>query len=218
MRVALIGASGLIGSHLLGHLGGRDLLALSRSPTLPAGSNWREKIGDKEEWPGLLAGEAIDVAVAAIGTTRAKTADWAAYEAIDRHAIVRFAEAARGAGARQLIVVSSAMADPDSRSPYLAIKGRMERDVAALGFERVDIVRPGLLRGDRGAEERPAEKIGALLSPLTNLLLRGRLDRFQAIDAAEVATAIARLVGKAGAGVHFHHNREIRALSVGLAS
>lgn len=210
MRIALIGASGLIGSHLLDHLAGFELLSLSRSPALPERDGWREKLGDKEDWPAMLEGETIDTAIATIGTTKSKTPDWDAYEAIDRHAVVDFARAAKAAGARQLIVVSSTMADPDASSRYLQIKGRMEADVKALGYERLDIVRPGLLRGDRGSERRLGERIGIMLSPITNLLLRGRLEKYQAIDAAIVAKAMANMIVWTRPGTFGHHNADLR--------
>lgn len=216
MRIALIGASGLIGSHLLDHLRKHELLSLSRSPTLPEHAGWREKLGDKDEWPALLEGEQVDAAIATIGTTRAKTPDWDAYEAIDRHAVVDFARAAKAAGARQLIVVSSAMANPDASNRYLQIKGRMEEDVKALGFERLDIMRPGLLRGDRGNERRLGERVGIILSPVTNQLLRGPFEKYQAIEASVVAEAIFRTLGWTKGATIVHHNRSIRQRAAGV--
>lgn len=213
MRIAFIGATGLIGSELLPHLVQHQLLSLSRRPALPEREGWREQLGGMEEWPALLDGEAVDVAIATIGTTWAKVKDWDKFEAIDRHAVVDFARAARQAGARQLIVVSSAMADADSRNNYLALKGRMERDVKALGFDRVDIIQPGLLRGDRGPERRIGERLGIIISPLLNLILRGPLEKYQAIDASIVAKSMAALVGKEGDGIAVHHNTELKALA-----
>ena len=86
-----------------------------------------------------------------------------------------------------MVTVSSVGADPGSGNFYLRIKGEMESALEALGFERLDILRPGLLRGPRGGDRRPGERIGIALSPLVNLVLRGRLDRFAAIDADVVA-------------------------------
>ncbi|MBB3764347.1 Rossmann-fold NAD(P)-binding domain-containing protein [Sphingomicrobium lutaoense] len=212
MRIALIGATGLIGRSLVPMLARHDLLTLGRRESLPFMPHHREKVGPIEDWPGLLEGDGVDVAIAAIGTTWAKVRDWEKFEAIDRHGVTSFAEGARRAGARQLIVISSALADADSRNRYLAIKGRMEADVRKLGFERVDVVRPGLLRGKRGSDRRPGERFGILISPLLNLLLRGPLEKYQAIDAEQVARAVAALVGKAGGGVFIHHNRELKAL------
>lgn len=135
-----------------------------------------------------------------------------AFEAIDRTAVVDFARAAHKAGARQWIMVSSTGADPHSRNAYLAVKGRAEADVLTLGFERIDIFRPGLLVGPR-EERRPAERFGMLISPLVNLMLGGPLDRYQAIPAKRVAAAIAKVAGTAQNGCEIHHNRAIRALS-----
>ena len=85
-------------------------------------------------------------------------------------------------------------------------------DVADIGVDRLDILRPGLLRGPRGGDRRRGERIGVALSPLTNLVMRGRLNRFAAIDATTVAAAMVALVGAPREGRFVHHNPEIRAL------
>lgn len=211
MRVAVIGATGLIGSLLLPRLKAHQLLILARRPTeRPA---VREKIGPIDQWVEFLRDEQLDVAVSTIGTTWRKAQNWVAFAAVDEVAVVNFAVASFKAGARQLICVSSVGADPASANPYLAMKGRMEQAVQAVGFERVDIFRPGLLRGERGADRRLAERLGIIVSPLINLFLRGRLERFAAIDADLVAAAIAKVVGRPAAGVHCHFNSQIRALA-----
>jgi hypothetical protein len=81
--------------------------------------------------------------------------------------------------------------------------------VIALGFERLDIFRPGLLVGERAGDPRFAERLGILLSPLTNALTPRRFDKYRAIDAADVATAMAHAVGTAARGIHIHHNRDM---------
>lgn len=208
MRIALIGATGLIGSHLLPLLGGHDLLVLTRRPTGAAGV--REKVGEMSDWPALLDGEAVDVAVSTLGTTWRKAGSWETFAKVDHEAVLAFARAARGCGARQMICVSSVGADPESANAYLALKGRVEHDLDAVGFERLDLFRPGLLRGERGPDRRLGERIGILVSPLVNLLLRGAMDRFAAIDANRVAAAIAACIGAAERGRFIHYNREIR--------
>lgn len=211
MRVVLIGATGLVGSHLLSKVDPRDLLVLARRSTGKAGI--REKIAPVEAWPDLLRGEAIDIAVSTLGTTWRKAQCWGAFEAVDRTAVVEFASAARDSGARHMITVSSVGADAGSSNRYLALKGQVENDLGELGFERLDVLRPGLLRGRRGAERRLAERLGIVASPVVNLFLRGSLDRFAAIGADVVASAIAVLIEASSTGVHVHHNREIAALA-----
>jgi hypothetical protein len=82
-----------------------------------------------------------------------------------------------------------------------------------MAFDRLDILRPGLLRGPRGGDRRLGERIGIAVSPLVNLFLRGRLDRFAAIDADIVAAAAAAALRQAGAGVFVHENRSLRRLA-----
>ena len=210
-RVAVIGATGLVGSRLVPLLRDHQVLILTRRATGLAGVT--EKVAPAEEWPAILAGERVDVAVSALGTTWRKAGSWEVFEQIDRHRVVDFARAALAAGARQMISVSAVGADPQSAVEYLALKGRVEQDLSKLGFQRLDLVRPGLLRGPRGGDRRLKERLGIALSPLTNLFLRGRRDRFAAIDAIQVAKAIAALLGTAQSGTFIHENREIRRLA-----
>ncbi|WP_426265581.1 NAD-dependent epimerase/dehydratase family protein [Sphingomonas sp. LHG3443-2] len=209
MTIAMIGATGLVGRQLWPLLQGRqDVLVLGRRPSgAPL-----EKLGTMEEWPGLLRGERIDTAVSTLGSTRKAAGSWAAFEAVDRHAVLAFAEAARAAGARHFLLVSSSGADAHSRNAYLRLKGEVEEAVAALGFERVDLLRPGLLLGQR-SDRRLAEGAGQAVAPLLGLLLRGPLDRYAPIDAGQVAKGMAALAGRREPGVYRHHNREIRALA-----
>lgn len=137
----------------------------------------------------------------------------AAFRAVDFDAVVAFAAAARRAGARHMLSVSSVGADAQSRNFYLRIKGEMERALEALGFDRLDIFRPGLLRGERGSDRRLGERLGIALSPVVNLALRGRLDRFAAIDAALVASAVHACLGREEPGTFRHENRDIRRLA-----
>ena len=210
MRVALIGATGLVGSRLVPLLRDHDLVLLTRRPT--AFNGVTELIGEAHEWPAMLAGQKLDAAVSALGSTWRKAGSWQAFERVDRHAVVDFAMAALAAGARQMVLVSSVGADAHSASGYLALKGRAEDDLAKLGFKRLDVLRPGLLRGPRGGDRRLKERASIAVSPLTNLFLRGAADRFAAIDAAQVAKAIAALLGNTDPGTYIHHNRDLRRL------
>jgi uncharacterized protein YbjT (DUF2867 family) len=137
----------------------------------------------------------------------------AGFRTVDLDTVVAFAAAVRRAGARHMVTVSSVGADAQSRNFYLRTKGEMEQALEAMGFDRLDILRPGLLRGERGADRRLGERIGILLSPAVNLVLRGRLDRFAAIDAGLVASAIEACLASAEPGIFRHDNRSIRRLA-----
>lgn len=210
-RIAMIGATGLIGRSLAPMLvaAGHDLMIVGRRRSNIAGA--REAVAPVEDWAAAVAGERLDVAISTLGTTRKAAGSMEAFEDVDRRAVIAFARAARADGARQWMMVSSVGADPHSRNAYLAVKGRAEADALMLGYDRVDIFRPGLLMGAR-AETRLAERLGQIVSPLINRLLVGSLDRYQSIAADRVAAAMASLAASDGNGRHVHHNREIRRL------
>lgn len=192
---------------------GPEIHALVRRPTGRSNPRWREYVAPAGEWPGLAIEVAAQAAVSALGTTMRAAGSQSAFAAVDLDAVVAFAEAARRAGAGHMVTVSSVGADRGSSNFYLRIKGEMEQALEGLGFERLDIFQPGLLRGERGSERRLGERIGIALSPLVNLALRGRLDRFAAIDADRVASAIAACLERAETGTFRHENRAIRELT-----
>jgi len=211
LRILLIGATGLVGRLSIERLNdaGHHIHSLVRS----AAGRGKETVAPPRDWPALARELGGDVAICAIGTTMRKAGSQAAFRAVDFDVAVDFARAARDAGVPRMIAISSVGADSGSRNFYLRTKGEMEDALQSLGFDRLDLVRPGLLRGERGPERRPGERLGILVSPLVNLLLRGRLDRYAAIDAALVAAAVAGLAGRDSPGSFVHLNRDIRLLA-----
>ncbi len=214
----LFGATGLVGGHALGALharGWRVVAPMRRPPASAAPGLVPLALGDAG--PALaraidaaLDGEAPAAVAIALGTTRRAAGSDAAFIAIDRDLVLAAAALGRAAGAPQALLVSSVGADAGARGLYLRTKGEAEAGVAALGFRRVDVLRPGLLRGAR-EEHRPAEALGQRLAPWIDPLLRGGLARYRSIPAAEVGRALAALCGAEGQGVHVHHHAALRA-------
>jgi len=209
-RIVLVGASGLIGSAVIAATVGRSdmrLTALARREfALPAGARMELLVADPSEWSGLIASARADVLVIALGTTwRAAGRDEAAFRAVDEKLVLDCARAAKSAGVPRSIAVSSVGADAGARNFYLRVKGEVEAALSALGFDRLDILRPGLLRGPRN-ERRPAERLAMLASPITDLLLHGGLRRYRSVTAETVARAILNLstAGPTGRFVHEH--------------
>ncbi len=203
-NIIIAGASGLIGGLLAARLQGRNLTAIGRRH-VPGITD--QRIAPVAEWPALVATLKPDIAISTLGTTIRAAGSQGAFAAIDHDAVVAFARAARDAGARQFLMVSSVGAG--GASFYLKTKGRAEASVRAMGFPRVDIFRPGLLLGDRAGTVRPVERLFAALSPLTNALTPRAFDHYKAIAADDVAAAMARVIGAAEDGILIHHNRAI---------
>ena len=215
MKLAIIGASGLIGAALTDRLlaENRSVTALLRRSTGRTDPLFAERIAPVSAWPEQIAGVQPEVAVSALGTTIAVAGSRAAFEAIDLDAVTTFARAAREAGARQMIAVSSVGADPDASTFYLRTKGRMEQALADIGFDRLDLFRPALLLGKRAGPPRIGERIAIALSPVMTLLLRGPFERYAPIAAETVAAAMAAAAGNPAPGVFVHEYRAIRGLA-----
>jgi uncharacterized protein YbjT (DUF2867 family) len=215
MRVAMIGATGLVGSRAASTLMDRgwSVDAVLRRTAGLIRPQWREHVAHPAQWPGIASSLRAEAVVSALGTTIRQAGSKAAFRAVDLDMVIDFARAAAAAGARRMVAVSSVGADPGSANFYLRTKGEMERALTEIGFERLDILRPGLLLGERGAERRLGERVGIALSPIAAWCLRGSLDRFAAIDAGLVAAAIVGALLEDGAGSHVHENRGIRRLA-----
>lgn len=215
MRVTVIGGTGLVGAALLDRLlaSGDEVHSLSRRPSGRTHPGLTEHVAPPAQWPDIVCGIGADAAVSALGTTIRAAGSQAAFRAVDLDMVAAFAKAARAAGASRMAAISSVGADARSRAFYLRTKGEMEQALEALAFARLDIFRPGLLRGQREGAPRPAERIGLVLSPLLNLVLRGALDRYAAIDANIVAAAAAYALRQQAPGLYRHDNRAIRRLA-----
>jgi uncharacterized protein YbjT (DUF2867 family) len=203
-NIILAGASGLIGGHIAERLKGQALTAVGRRAVEGISD---QRVAPVAEWPSLVATLKPEIAISTLGTTIRVAGSQEAFAAIDHDAVVAFARAAKDAGARQFLMVSSVGAGGSNF--YLKTKGRAEASVRALGFKRVDIFRPGLLLGDRGGPARLVEQLFAALSPITNALTPRMFDEYRAIKADDVAAAIARVIGAGEDGVFIHHNREM---------
>jgi uncharacterized protein YbjT (DUF2867 family) len=211
MKLLLAGATGLTGSRLLPMLlaGGHEVAAVGRRPTGLVNARLTEVMADFSTPPSLPPAE---VAICTLGTTIAKAGSQQAFRAVDHDAVLHFAREARTAGCRQFVLMTAVGAAPDAAAFYSRVKGEVEAAVRTLGFERVDLIRPGLILGPR-AERRPMEALFQRLAPVLNPLLGGRLARYGAIEVDSIAVAIARLVGEARGGVFIHENPALRQLA-----
>lgn len=158
--------------------------------------------------PGLAA------FVSCLGTTIKSAGSREAFIAVDRELVLRLAQTAFECGARHAIVVSSVGASRQSGNFYLRVKGEVEDALAKIGFDRLDILQPGLLLGER-SERRPGEALAQVLAPLVNPAMWGKLRRYRAIDADDVAAAIVRLLELVSHGHFVHLHDSIRELSGG---
>lgn len=215
-KILIVGATGLIGSLLTRKLVGQgadeQMHLLLRRP-------YREDVGKakihvqlQENWPATIAKIKPDIAISCLGSTMKKAGSKEEFAAVDRDLVSAVAAAAKAAGARQFIAISSTMADSSASSFYLKTKGEAEDLLRAQSFDRLDIIRPGLLRGERVADSRLGESLAIAASPVLDLLLHGQFRRYRSILASDVADAIVALMGNVLSGTHVHENDAIWAM------
>jgi uncharacterized protein YbjT (DUF2867 family) len=212
-RVLLAGATGLIGTCAMQAAGAQPslhLIALTRREApIPRGTRMEMMVAEPARWPEAVATIAPDAVICALGTTRRKAGSEEAFRTVDRDLVLALAAAAREAGVANFVLVSSAGADPLGKAFYLRVKGETETAVTRLRFRRLDVLRPGLLRGRRSNDRRPLERLAILASPVVDLLLHGDKRRFRSIDARTVAEAALQLAREKAAGRFVHDNAAI---------
>lgn len=194
MRILLVGATGLVGSTVLARLLDDDRIATVVAPTrhpLAAHAKLENPIIDFAKLPVDAEWWAVDGAICTLGTTRAKAGSDQAFRQVDHDYPLAVGRLAREHGAQRFALNSSLGADVQSRLLYPRTKGEVERDLQALNFPSLTIVRPGLIGGRRGefrAGERIASAVLAVLGPL--LPRRYRISPATAIADALIDAAI----------------------------
>ncbi len=226
--ILLAGATGLVGGAVLQRCLADRTIAVVIVPTrrpvgikhpkiknivmdLVAGENGEPTAGLSDAIAKASAGK-IDAYICALGSTIKAAGSREAFIAVDRDLVSRFAEIAKQQNAKQILFVSSVGATRQTSNFYLRVKGETEDLLERMKFDRVDILRPGVLLGPR-QDNRPGEAIAQKLSFIYNPLLQGPLRRYRAISADMVAAAILGLLKKKESGIFIHENAEMVELS-----
>lgn len=115
---------------------------------------------DSAQWDTQLSAVSPAPAIffSALGTTRGAAGSLENQRKIDYDLNLSLAKAAKDAGVKVYVLVSSGSASAASRLPYLKMKGELEESVKALDFDHTVILRPGLIVGDR-SETRVTEGV-----------------------------------------------------------
>ena len=207
MTLLLAGGTGLVG---------RSLLELAKSRQIPITTVGRRITGDIEnelvvDFAAMPTLPSSDIAICTLGTTMADAGSKSAFKAVDFDAVMTFARAAKQSGVRHFLVVTAVGADIESRAFYSRIKGAVEIELTTIGFDRLDIVRPGLLLGKRQSR-RLIEQVLQGLSPAIALITRGPWARYASISAEQVAGALLALSHETSPGVFYHQSPELQCL------
>jgi len=97
------------------------------------------------------------------------------------------AQAAKHNQVGTYVLVSSAGANPKSGIFYSRMKGELDEQVKELGFQRLVILRPSILAGNR-KEKRMGEKVGLVLAKMIGVI--PFISKYRSIPASTVAKAM----------------------------
>jgi uncharacterized protein YbjT (DUF2867 family) len=193
-KAILIGASGLVGSHILSQLLNSNYYTavevLVRKKIEIKHPKLSQAIVDFDHLKEITI--LCDDIFCAIGTTINKAGSKAAQYKIDLEIPLELAKMAKNKNAKGFYLVSSIGASANSNNFYLKTKGELEQNLQAIGFDTFVSVRPSILLGDR-AESRIGESIGKVMIKLATPFLWGGLKKYAGIEAKTVAKALVSL-------------------------
>lgn|ERR1700687_1604145 len=215
--VAVIGSTGLVGSHIVDLLKEENacqkIRLLVRRPVEFSHPKLEIKLVNFEDYESLKSAIAgCNAVFCAVGTTQDKVkGDQLQYRKVDYDIPVNAATACLETGGTNFLLVSSVGADSKSKNFYLRLKGEVEEAVQKFPIKSISIFRPSMLLGNR-KEFRLGERIGQSGMKLIALLLAGRLKKFKAIEAREVAAAMIEAAKQSKEGITVHEYDEMKRL------
>lgn len=210
MKAIVIGATGAVGKDLVEELLSRreceKIITFTRRPLDIKSEKIESCIIDFDrpsDWAHLVKG---DVLFSALGTSLKQAGSKEAQYRIDHDYQLSFAKAARENGVPHVVLVSSLGANRSSSFFYMKLKGIIERDVEALQFPQLSILRPPSLI--RKHAKRPAETVSVKLFQLANAL--GLFKTMAPVPTEAVARKMADLGLETKKGVEILTGQETR--------
>lgn len=207
----VLGATGLIGSHLLEQLLADDSFGivriLVRKPVAVQHTKLQTVITDfanyEQYQKDLGTGDCI---FCCIGTTNAQVkGNKTEYRKIDFDIPVNAARFGKEAGFQQFLIVTAASANSNSSIFYNRLKGEVEEVIATFSYQALHIFRPSFLLGNR-AEQRMGERIVKSIFKAIAFLLPSS---WKPIEAADVAKAMIATAKKGKAGMNIYYFKEM---------
>lgn len=217
-RTALLaGATGLIGRELLTLLlddsETAEVVALTRRPIATPHPKLQQGVVEFEQLESFVL-PPVDDFYCCLGTTMKRAGSREAFREVDLVYPLTIARMALAAGCTRCLFVSSLGANLASNVYYSRIKGELERDIAAVGFDTTYAFRPSLLAGDRD-EFRAGESIALVVTQPIAWLLPSR---YRPIAADDVARAMQACAKRTRSGRFVVLSDEIRRIAARVRS
>lgn len=210
MKAIVIGATGLVGKHIVEILLGlpevSDVLVFARRQLPLSNSKLRTVLVDFDkiqDWSDQIQG---DVLFSALGTTLKTVGSKEAQYKIDHDYQLHVAEAASTNGVSGYVLISSVNSNAKSPFFYLKMKGELEEKIKRLSFQSVHVLRPGPLKGHREKERLNEILSVGLIEHLPKFLVASGM---RPVDGKQVATVAVKLGLARAPGFRFVEAKEI---------
>jgi len=200
VKTALIfGSSGLVGKNLLNQIINnsnyskvkifvRSSLEISDPKVEIINTDFK----DLQKIKNLIIG---DDCFFCIGTTKKNSPDKNEYRRVELDLPKKIAQISKSNNVKSFIFVSSGFADPKNSGNYLKFKGLVEEEIKSLNFEKIGILRPSFLLGNR-KEKRVGEKIGIFIFKLLSPIFVGPIKKMKPIHSEKVAKAMIKIANE----------------------
>lgn len=192
-KAIILGATGLVGSHLLQELLQDDdfsqVIHFGRRSVGFHHDKLQEHIINLFELEQYKEHFKADMVFCCIGTTASKTKDYSTYSKIDKGIAVSAANLCVENAIPKFIVISSLGANANSVFDYPRIKGEMQDEVLKKQIEKIYILQPSIIGGKR-EESRPAESFGKFVLAIVDPILIGGLRKYKLIEPEDIANAM----------------------------
>ncbi len=170
MKIAIVlGATGLVGQKLVDRLAKEDriekVIAVTRRPVEYVCAKIVNEVINFENIENYINVFRGDMIFSCLGTTVKQAGTIEKQRKVDFEYQYKAAKLSSENNISHYILVSSIGANEESKSPYLKMKGELEKSVSALPFKRVTILQPSLLKGDRESF-RLGETVANCLLPI----------------------------------------------------
>lgn len=194
MKIALVfGASGLVGSQLVSLLikssDYSKIKLFVRSPIKFDNSKVEVIQTDFNNLSNYINVIKGDDCFFCIGTTKKNSPDKNEYKRIELEIPKEIGHISKLNLVKSFSFVSSGYANPKHSGDYLRYKGLVEEELKRLQFDKLGILRPSFLIGER-KENRIGEKIGILIFKILSPIFIGPLKKMKPIQANIVAKAM----------------------------
>ena len=218
MKTALVfGSTGLVGGHLLDQLIKnenynkiklfvRSEIIINDLKVEIVKTDFNNIEKHKEEMTG-------DHCYFCIGTTKQNSPDKDEYRRVELDLPKQIAQITKSNSVNSFVFVSSGYADPNSSGDYLKFKGLVEEELKRLSFNKLGIMRPSFLIGDR-KEKRLGEKLGIFVFKLLSPLFLGPLKKMKPIQSEKVAQAMIKLSNNDSTKTVFESNEIVEVAKI----